>query len=150
MRVLLGVIACVVAGSGAVHNERHVKGLAKDAQSRSNLTETAVASFTQRQCTDSSCSRDCTSHTYEIGKCLLVKGGGSAIVESCGLLTGMVMKSWVLSTTCDGTLVLTTEQPVGRCIEDAQGTYFDNSCSSVASRTTDGAPLRVTNNTNSR
>jgi len=111
---------------------------------RSNLTSMTTASFTQEECSDSACSHDCTSHSFEIGKCLVPQEGpASAIVESCNTATGMVMKSWLVSKTCEGPLYLTTQQAVDRCLEDVGGTYVKNSCSSLGSPYTDGAKLAI-------
>merc|ERR1712224_195192 len=39
--------------------------------------------FTQKQCDDSKCKTGCNSHSFPIGQCLQVSGGGSAIIKSC-------------------------------------------------------------------
>ena len=89
---------------------------------------TPGGSFTQKQCTDSACSQGCESHSFPVGQCLPTAGGGSAMVESC-TSAGLVMKDYLTSTTCSGFATSST-QPVGQCEQDAQGTFFENECSS--------------------
>jgi cathepsin F/cysteine peptidase B len=100
-----------------------------------------TGSFTQKQCTDSACSAGCQSLSFPVGQCLQVSGGGSAIVESCDS-TGMVMKTWLLSSDCSGVIHTSSTQPVGQCLQDSQGTYFENECASSGLRGAKGA-LRV-------
>merc|ERR1712151_791571 len=76
-------------------------------------------SFTQKQCTDSACA------------------SGSAQVSQCGA-GGLVMKQWLFSTTCSGAIHTTSTQPVDQCLQDTQGSYFENECGS-----TNGAPLKT-------
>jgi len=97
----------------------------------------AGGSFTQKQCTDSACASGCQSAAFPIGQCLQVSGGGSAQVSQCGS-GGLVMKQWLFSTTCSGALHTTSTQPVDQCLQDTQGSYFENECGS-----TNGAPLKT-------
>ena len=51
------------------------------------------------------------------------------------------MKHYLLSSSCTG-FSMTSSQPVGQCLQDAQGTYFENLCSS-SGQPTANAVLRL-------
>jgi cysteine peptidase B len=83
--------------------------------------------FTQKQCTDSACTQGCSSQTFPQNKCLQLEGGGSAIAICQP--NDLEMKTYMFSQDCSGFSIPET-QPINQCLQDEEGTYFENICPS--------------------
>lgn len=86
------------------------------------------ATFTQKVCPSSGCTSGCQSHTLPQNKCLKLNGGGSAKAD-CGS-KGLTLTEFPISADCSGFSIPST-QPVNQCIQDKQGSFLENICSST-------------------
>lgn len=91
-------------------------------------------SFVQKRCTDTKCSGGCANMTLPTGRCLAVRGGGSAIVTCTQ--TSVNEKIFLFSKTCSG-FSFPISTPLNKCITLPRGSveYF---CSTRASEEPSG------------
>ena len=81
--------------------------------------------FVQMQCTDAACSVGCTNYTFNLGACIALADGGSA-VATCNS-QGLLLTEYPLSSTCTGYSV-PDQMTINQCLQDEDGTYFENFC----------------------
>jgi C1A family cysteine protease len=86
--------------------------------------------FTQKQCTDPQCTQGCQSNTFPQDQCLKLEGGGSAIATCSS--SALEMKVFMFSTDCSG-FSIPESNPINQCLQDEDGSYFENICSSSSS-----------------
>ena len=98
-----------------------------------------TATFTQEQCSDAACSVGCANHTFKLNTCLPLSNGGSALA-TCNS-PGLLLTEYPLSTTCTG-LSVPDQMPINTCLQDSQGTYFENFCSTSSFEPTPNSALR--------
>jgi len=89
----------------------------------------AGATFTQVQCQDAACSVGCQSNTFPQNSCLQLQGGGSATAQCTS--SALVMNVYMFSQDCSG-FSTSESQPINQCVQDEDGTYFENICSNSA------------------
>jgi len=100
---------------------------------------TSAGSFTQEQCSDAACSQGCTNHTFALNTCLGLSGGGSAIA-TCNS-AGLLLTEYPLSSSCTG-MSIPDQMTVDQCLQDSQGTYFENFCTTSSSGPSSGLVKR--------
>eukprot|EP01062_Namystynia_karyoxenos_P010436 TRINITY_DN13697_c0_g1_i1.p2 TRINITY_DN13697_c0_g1~~TRINITY_DN13697_c0_g1_i1.p2 ORF type:complete len:174 (+),score=57.40 TRINITY_DN13697_c0_g1_i1:80-523(+) len=127
-------LACPCTGLGAEH-ARADRPRAVTANSSAGSAAPQAAppegNFTQKVCGDAACSAGCSSQSFPVGQCLQVAGGSSVIVAHCSP-KGIVMKVFSLSGNCSGLYPQMQTQPVGACMRDTQGGWFENFCTGGA------------------
>lgn len=100
----------------------------------------AGKTFTQKQCSDAACTQGCSSQTFPQGQCLQLEGGGSAIATCTS--SALEMKTFMFSQDCSG-FSIPESNPINQCLQDQDGTYFENICSSSPAGALSAKTLRI-------
>jgi len=96
--------------------------------------------FIQEQCTAAGCTTGCTNYTFNLGVCLGLSDGGSAIAQ-CNS-GGLLLTEYPLSSSCTGPSV-PDQMSINVCLQDSDGTYFENFCFSGISKSAPTTTMKL-------